>query len=272
MDLHTAPLDTGAHVDTVETAPGHQTLHPQAPLEPQFLDDAPDLSTWPTLTQEASRQTLEEFSKSVNVPNKVHKAVIALNVGGRILQEWVAARQAGYKMMRNFLGVAQQCDADATKEADSHTIDPDVSVKPDVAEPTSKSPLPGEDTAIDPETLKETCTELKPDADWQINRTVCSQKMWEMDKQIKEMQSSLEDAIADAEKGAAAATARNTRGVNSSQRVAPTLQLLDGSMSEYVIATSGFAPLISDLRCSRLARTNNGWPVRTGNARERQFL
>merc|ERR1712039_156275 len=96
------------------------------------------------------------------------------------------------------------------------------------------------------------CEEVKADLDWQLNRRVCNQKMWEFDRQVRKMESSLEDAIADAENNPVAADGSAKSKLSSHSSSPP---MVSGSIPGCTLAASGFAPGVSDTRRRRIIRS-----------------
>lgn len=165
--LSTNGLEPATH-DLVNKANGViPTLQNAQPPEPM---------PWPEHNQQASLSALEGFAKSVTVPAKVHRAVVDLISQGNTLQEWIAERREGHRMMEHFLQQGNVCKADADANGKQNTLSE--------------------------------CMQVNPDQAWHVNRRITSERMWEFDQKVKDTTKALEEALAEAEQVEAPMAAR----------------------------------------------------------------
>jgi hypothetical protein len=228
-------------LSAIHPPPGGMGEMPITPGVPVDKGPPPSqvLEVWPETSQKASLQMLEELSKKANVPKKIRAAIADITAGGSVFQEWVHERRAGYQMMQKFLDEGAPCKEEMALHRNQ-----------------AQSPR---------------CAEIRPDVEWQVNRRVNNEKMWELDQKIKDMEESLQDAIAYAEKGEPPASSaayedmkhtlvplaasQPPRG-RSPEDLGPLANLVEKSTPGCILVASSFAPCPSEMRhvrpvCSR---------------------
>lgn len=120
---------------------------------------------WPEQKQKASLQMLEEFLPKVKLPQAIKAASIDIVTAGKALQDWVAQRQDAYTELQAFKAKSAKC----------------------VEEMRSSGALSGD------------CAEVRPPPSWFCNRRAASEKMWELDEQLKRSHKSISLALKEAE-------------------------------------------------------------------------